>query len=729
MATEVLRISVTDDGSARVVARNLENLGKSGKKVETTVDALRKAMSQAAKATLVFGTAATALAAGGLAAIVSAGNESSTALAKFNAILRASGTEGERTGATLVREARNIAKATGVAFEDVANTSAQLLTFYSIPEELRATALKLSIDAGTIFGSSASAAQQLGKALENPISGLGALSDSGIKFSAEQKRTIQILVETGRLYEAQKIILEEYAAAVEGAAEEVGTTLPGSLNILRETLKDAASALDAKSGLSKQLAEATTNLSKFLDSAEGEKTIQELAGAVSVLSENFLSFAGFVGQNIVPAFRAIEAAATQVLAVIVNLSKAGAVIAKKGGLANALIFGDSRADLRAIFDETRDIIAQARNIDENSVFRRPTPDPSSSSPNPRTTVSGSDGRGRPLDFDTSGQLTLKEQAAATKAAARELEKAAKARQEAIDDFIKLRGELDPLVEAGNRYAESLRIINAAAETGAFSQDLIAQAVSGVTAEFERARNAASAEAVDAFRRLQESLDPAIAAGREYARTLQIINEAAKTGAVSQAEIAAAVEGATKAYEKAREGLGAQGEILGSIAGQFTNALDSVVNFANGGAASISDFARSAVADLQRVFLQLLLVNSLKSLATSSFGGGAGGIFGQLATAIGGSGVFGGARANGGPVGPGKAFLVGEKGPELFVPPGRGNVIANDALGGAPPQVNVQVVNVSDPDEIPRAMMSREGQQAILNTISRNPQKSRAAMGG
>lgn len=43
--------------------------------------------------------------------------------------------------------------------------------------------------------------------------------------------------------------------------------------------------------------------------------------------------------------------------------------------------------------------------------------------------------------------------------------------------------------------------------------------------------------------------------------------------------------------------------------------------------------------------------------------------------------FGGERAAGGPVNPGKSFLVGERGPELFTPSQTGNIIPNNRLGG------------------------------------------------
>ncbi len=45
------------------------------------------------------------------------------------------------------------------------------------------------------------------------------------------------------------------------------------------------------------------------------------------------------------------------------------------------------------------------------------------------------------------------------------------------------------------------------------------------------------------------------------------------------------------------------------------------------------------------------------------------------------GIYGGAHAMGGPVSSGMAYLVGEEGPELFVPGSSGTIVPNDQLGG------------------------------------------------
>jgi hypothetical protein len=46
------------------------------------------------------------------------------------------------------------------------------------------------------------------------------------------------------------------------------------------------------------------------------------------------------------------------------------------------------------------------------------------------------------------------------------------------------------------------------------------------------------------------------------------------------------------------------------------------------------------------------------------------------------------RANGGSVSSGRSYLVGERGPELFVPGAQGNIVPNNAMGGSSIVVNV-----------------------------------------
>ena len=80
--------------------------------------------------------------------------------------------------------------------------------------------------------------------------------------------------------------------------------------------------------------------------------------------------------------------------------------------------------------------------------------------------------------------------------------------------------------------------------------------------------------------------------------------------------------------------------------------------------------------------------SLRALFSSGSGAGAGGgIGGVLTSAL--SSLFGApGRSHGGPVSAGRGYLVGERGPELFVPSGGGRIEA--ARGGGERNVRVAI---------------------------------------
>jgi lambda family phage tail tape measure protein len=86
--------------------------------------------------------------------------------------------------------------------------------------------------------------------------------------------------------------------------------------------------------------------------------------------------------------------------------------------------------------------------------------------------------------------------------------------------------------------------------------------------------------------------------------------------------------------------------------------DAFVNFVQTGKLSFKDLANSVIADLARIQAKRLLVN----IIDSSFGG-----------------LFG--RAGGGNVNALQPYMVGESGPEMFVPSSNGSIIPNSRLGG------------------------------------------------
>ena len=83
-----------------------------------------------------------------------------------------------------------------------------------------------------------------------------------------------------------------------------------------------------------------------------------------------------------------------------------------------------------------------------------------------------------------------------------------------------------------------------------------------------------------------------------------------------------------------------------------------------------------------------LLKDLRRFAINSFVSQP--VFNLVSNAL--TGAFGGGRANGGAVAPGAAYLVGERGPELFSPASAGSI---RPLGGSGATVNITLPGVTD----------------------------------
>lgn len=127
-------------------------------------------------------------------------------------------------------------------------------------------------------------------------------------------------------------------------------------------------------------------------------------------------------------------------------------------------------------------------------------------------------------------------------------------------------------------------------------------------------------------------------------------------------------------------------------------------------------------DLRRMALSAL--DEIAAGALRSVIGGAGGSGGLvslgasvLTSALGLPG-----RATGGPVAPGRAYMVGERGPEMFVPTSSGQVMANGGIGGSGGARDVRVsiaVNGRGQDSEPRllARSARQVARAVKGALN------------
>ncbi|MEM9881175.1 MAG: phage tail tape measure C-terminal domain-containing protein, partial [Pseudomonadota bacterium] len=107
--------------------------------------------------------------------------------------------------------------------------------------------------------------------------------------------------------------------------------------------------------------------------------------------------------------------------------------------------------------------------------------------------------------------------------------------------------------------------------------------------------------------------------------------------------------------------------------------DAFVELALTGQFSFKKMANFIISEIVRIAVRAVILRPL---------------FGLLGGLPGVGGLFGGARAMGGPVEMGKAYLVGEKGPELFVPGQSGTIIPNSTMPSAAPRAQGNAVNIN-----------------------------------
>jgi hypothetical protein len=157
--------------------------------------------------------------------------ESAQVDAKLEAILSATGSAAGMTSDELDNLAGSLSKTAGIDDELIKSAEGLMLTFRNVAGDAFPRAMAAAVDMQTTFGSLESATMQLGKALNDPVAGMGALSRAGITFSDTQKEQIKNFVAMNDVASAQAIILAEVEAQVGGTAAAINAAGDGSENL------------------------------------------------------------------------------------------------------------------------------------------------------------------------------------------------------------------------------------------------------------------------------------------------------------------------------------------------------------------------------------------------------------------------------------------------------------------------------------------------------------------
>lgn len=351
---------------------------------------------------------------------------------------------------------------------------------------------------------------------------------------------------------------------------------------------------------------------------------------------------------------------------------------------------------------------------------------------------GRPGTGRPV-FGPQGQRLADEKSILDRALARDNETKALTRgQVAVRDFNRALDDELKISKLGTEERivaqAELKATNVLRKRGA---DLSAEETKATIAR----AGAAAKDNIELEKR-QAILDDIKGPEKERLDTLRILSTLRAENAINERQFAEAVAQTNRELQvqqglipnviKVFQDLDVTIEKLGNdigniLVGSIDSAADALADFAISGfqntedlKAAFSDLFASLAKDILKAIIKLILLQAFQALtgtgpAAGAVGGGGAG--GTVSAGL----SFGGLQA-GGPAGRGQPILVGERGPEIFTPTASGNVTPSNQV--QPAETKVTVVNVTDPDEIPAAMGSPEGEQVILNVLQRNSETVR-----
>ena len=137
-----------------------------------------------------------------------------------NAILKATGFAAGLTSKELQNMASSLQSVTTYGDEVIIGGQNLLLTFKEIGKDVFPQATETMLNMSAALGQDLkSSAIQLGKALNDPMKGITALSRVGVSFTDQQKEQIRVFQESGQMAKAQTVILNELKSEFGGTAK------------------------------------------------------------------------------------------------------------------------------------------------------------------------------------------------------------------------------------------------------------------------------------------------------------------------------------------------------------------------------------------------------------------------------------------------------------------------------------------------------------------------------
>lgn len=295
-----------DSRSAKSAAADLDKMAASGAKAEKQFDGLKNGSTGVASRLNTVEKAASSASSAfsrlvGVAAGAGLGVGLGMAFNKFAqetinaqneqrqlaAVIRSTGAAAGYSVKQLNDMAEALSNATTLSAGDINRAQTRLLSYTGIVGETFPRAMQAVVDTSVRMGMSVEqAAETVGRALDIPSQGLSSLSRQGFRFTEEQKKVVEQLEKTGRVAEAQAIVLEALESSYGGAAAAARDTLGGALAALQNRVNDLMAGGDGSiDGLTQEI----NDLTDALGSEDTKRTFESFVGWMADAAKSVLT--------------------------------------------------------------------------------------------------------------------------------------------------------------------------------------------------------------------------------------------------------------------------------------------------------------------------------------------------------------------------------------------------------------------------------------------------------
>jgi len=230
---------------------------------------------------------------------------------QLNSVLKSTKNAAGLTATQIKNMATELQGATKFGDEAILNSQNLLLTFTKIGGDVFPQATEAILNMSEAMGQDLKTSTiQMGKALNDPVAGISALSRVGVQLSDDQKNMIKSFMDVNDTANAQKIILGELETQFGGSARAAAETFGGKLEQLKNVNGDVMESFgrivsvvgkDLVGGMVK----GATAFNNFISAPE---TIASISAGFMVFFDTIKELGTFLKDTFTPVFDTIKEA-------------------------------------------------------------------------------------------------------------------------------------------------------------------------------------------------------------------------------------------------------------------------------------------------------------------------------------------------------------------------------------------------------------------------------------